>query len=77
MGTYRVGDGPWAHSSVSASGESATKLLQRKVSDKAGAEIMMLTGTTSAESESGIFKKQEKWLRDKVYVKKKKQWVHS
>lgn len=33
---------------------------------------MMLTGTTPAESESGIFKKQEKWLRDKVYVKKKK-----
>lgn len=70
MGTYRVGDGPWAHSSVSGSGENATKLWQREVSDTAGAEIMMLTGTTPAESESGIFKKQEKWPRDKVYVKK-------
>lgn len=50
-----VGDRPWAHSSVSGSGESAAKLWQSKVSDKAGAEIMMFTGTTPAEGESGIF----------------------
>lgn len=65
-----VGDGPWAHSSVSGSGESTAQLWQREVSDKAGAEIMMFTGTTPAEGESGIFKKPGKWPRDKAYVKK-------
>lgn len=64
-----VGDGPWAHSSVSGSGESAAKLWQSWRWDHDA------HWTTPAEGERGIFKKPGKWPRDKVYEKKNNGYI--